>query len=133
MVFKSIKLRIVKGRKLLTFATVKLLQEHDDDIRALKEAVFNNEDSNNSSSDTQSPTTYNLSFTVNDGTNPVEGAIVTIGEITGTTGSAGGCTLSNVPEGSQTVTVTCDGFTNYSDTINVSEENTSFTISLTAE
>ena len=34
--FKGIKLRIMKGRKLDPFATVKLLQEHEDRITALE-------------------------------------------------------------------------------------------------
>ena len=76
--------------------------------------------------------TRNLTFTVNDGTDPVEGATVAIGDITGTTGSAGGCTLQGVAEGEKTVTVTAEGFENYSDTITVSSDSTSFTISLTA-
>ncbi|MBE6508253.1 MAG: carboxypeptidase regulatory-like domain-containing protein [Methanobrevibacter sp.] len=76
--------------------------------------------------------TRNLTFTVNDGTNAVEGATVAIGNITGTTGSAGGCSLNGVAEGEKTVTVTAEGFENYSDTITVASDSTSFTISLTA-
>ena len=78
------------------------------------------------------PTTHNLNFIVTDGSNPIQGATVTIGEITGTTGSAGGCTLSGVTGGEQTVTVSADGFEAYSDTITVDSEHLSFTISLTA-
>ena len=80
----------------------------------------------------EQPTTRNISITVNDGTDAVEGASVAIGQITGTTGSAGGCTLQAVADGEQTVTVTAEGFENYSDTITVSGDSTSFTISLTA-
>lgn len=76
--------------------------------------------------------TRNLTFTVNDGTDPVEGATVAIGDITGTTGSAGGCSLNGVAEGEKTVTVTAEGFENYSGTITVASDSTSFTISLTA-
>lgn len=78
------------------------------------------------------PVTRDISITVNDGTDAVEGASVAIGEITGTTGSDGGCTLQGVADGEQTINVTATGFDDYSDTITVSENGTSFTISLTA-
>ena len=77
-------------------------------------------------------TKRDLSITVNDGENAVSGVSVAIGEITGTTGPAGGCTLKNVEDGEHTITATKEGFTEYSDTITVSENNTSFTISLSA-
>lgn len=76
--------------------------------------------------------TRNISFTINDGVDPVEGATVVIGTKTGTTGSAGGCTLNGIPDGDNTVTVTAEGFVDYTDTITVSADDTSFTISLTA-
>lgn len=77
----------------------------------------------------------NLSFTVKDdaGTpEPVENAVITVttGK-TGTTGSAGGCTISGVLDGSYTITVVAEGFEDYSDTIVVDESHTSFTITLT--
>ena len=77
-------------------------------------------------------TTRTVNFTVNDGTNPVESATVAIGDVTSTTGSAGGCSLQNIHDGEQTVNVTCEGYTDYTGTITVSEESTSFTVSLTA-
>lgn len=77
-----------------------------------------------------------LSFTVKDSEstpNPIEGAVVTVttGK-TGTTGSAGGCTITGVLDGSYTISITADGFEDYSDTIVVDESHTSFNISLTA-
>ena len=63
----------------------------------------------------------------------VSGAVVTVGESTGTTGPVGGCTVKNVTDGEHTVTVTADGYNDYTGTITVSEDNTSFTISLTAK
>ena len=120
--FKSIKLRVIKGRKLNPFAVAKVLQEHEDRIKALE-----------SEEPSPEPITRDISFTINDGTGPVEGATVTIGSITGTTGSAGGCTLHGVEEGDKIVMVTKEGFTDYSDTITIDAEHTSFTISLTAE
>jgi len=77
-----------------------------------------------------------LSFTVKDSEaspNAIEGAVVTVTSgKTGTTGSAGGCTISGVLDGSYTITVIADGFEDYSDTISVSEDNTTFNISMTA-
>ena len=79
------------------------------------------------------PTTRNISFSINDGTDPVEGASVVIGETTKTTGSAGGCSFNEITDGEHNITVTAEGYTEYNDTITVSENSTSFTISLTAE
>ena len=69
---------------------------------------------------------------MNDGNSPVENATVAIGDVTGTTGRAGGCSLQIISDGEHTVTVTKDCYTDYTGTITVSEDNTSFTISLTA-
>lgn len=78
------------------------------------------------------PETVNISISVKDDQDsPVNGATVSIDEISSTTGSAGGCTLSNVPTGIQTITVTKEGYDEYSDSITVSSENTSFDITLT--
>lgn len=76
------------------------------------------------------PETTNLSVTVTDGTNPIEGATVSIDEISSTTGSAGGCTLQDVPEGSQIITVIATGYNDYTDTIEVSSLNNEITIIL---
>ena len=124
--FKSIKLRIIEGRKLKPFATAKVLQEHEDRIAALEKG-------DDPSPDPQpEPVTRDLSFTINDGTDPIEGATVTIGAKTGTTGAAGGCTIKDVEEGSVSVEVAKEGYTTKTETITVDETHTSFTISLTA-
>lgn len=159
--FESIKLRIIKGRQLNPFATAKVLQEHEDRLKAI-EGGTGSESAEGSLlyrvkaletilGDTDDDTVYDdavlsqrisaledkfrrdLSFTVKDNANPVEGAIVTVttGK-TGTTGSAGGCSINGVLDGTYTVTVTADGFEDYSDTISVDESHTSFTISLIA-
>lgn len=83
------------------------------------------------------PEKRNISVSVTDGTNPVSGASVSLtknSEIiaSSTTGSAGGCTLSNVEDGSYTITVTKDGFVDYIDTVITSLDNASLTIELTA-
>ena len=65
---------------------------------------------------------------------PVEGASVSIGESTGTTGSAGGCTVKDVPVGDGvSVSVTSTGYVDYTDTITVTSETDSLTVKLTAE
>jgi hypothetical protein len=87
----------------------------------------------NPNQENETPTTRNVNFIINDGETAIQGAVVTIGEITGTTGSAGGCTLHNVSDGEQSVNVTADGFISKTETITVSESNTTFTISLEAE
>lgn len=78
-------------------------------------------------------TKYDLSFTINDGTTGISGATVTIGDVTGTTGSSGGCTLKDIEEGSQSVTVEATGYITKTETITVDTDHTSFTISLTSE
>lgn len=82
----------------------------------------------------ENPETENISITVQDAEeNPVSGASVSIGNISSTTGVAGGCTLQNVPVGTQTIEVIATGYDEYSDTITVSNSSTSFTITLNEE
>lgn len=122
--FESIKLRIIKGRQLLPFATAKVLQDHEDRIKALEEG--------DSSSD-ETPVTRTISFTITDGTNNVDGATVVIGDVTKTTGSAGGCTFNDIADGSVSVEVSKTGYVTKTETITVSADNTAFTITLVAE
>jgi len=140
--FESIKLRIIKGRQLKPFATAKVLQDHEDRIKALENASSGSGSDNQQQEPAQqqepqqqevTPTTRDLSFTINDGTDPIEGATVAIGAKTGTTGSAGGCTLTGVEEGTQSVEVSATGYTTKTESISVDETHTSFTISLVAE
>lgn len=77
-------------------------------------------------------TTQSISFTINDGTDPINGASVVIGEVTKTTGSAGGCTFDNIKEGTVSVQVSKEGFTTKTEEITVDSTHTSFTISLEA-
>ena len=74
--------------------------------------------------------TVSISVSVNDGTDPVQHASVSIGEIQSTTGSAGGCTLQSITIGEQTIIVTAEGFESYSETIEVTLENNEFEIRL---
>lgn len=77
-------------------------------------------------------TTQSISFTINDGTDPINGASVVIGGVSKTTGSAGGCTFDNIEEGTVSVEVSKEGFTTKTEEITVDSEHTSFTISLEA-
>ena len=78
------------------------------------------------------PATYDIGVTINDGTDPVQGASVVIGETSKTTGSAGGCSFTGLEAGEYSVTVTADGYTEATETITVAADSLSFTISLTA-
>lgn len=77
-------------------------------------------------------TTQSISFTIDDGKDPINGASVVIGGVTKTTGSAGGCTFDNIEEGTVSVEVSKEGFTTKTEEITVDSEHTSFTISLEA-
>lgn len=66
----------------------------------------------------------------------VSGAAITLAfgdsTFTGTTGTAGGCNISNVPYGTYTVTATKTGYANYSGTVTVSRKSTDLPITLTS-
>jgi lipopolysaccharide export system protein LptA len=78
-----------------------------------------------------------VSVHVTDGTDAVASATVTITSIdgteyTGTTGSAGGCTISNVPEGNYTVKATAENYNEYTaSNIVIDSENTTLRITMT--
>lgn len=78
------------------------------------------------------PATQDISFIINDGTNPIQNATVTIGETSKTTGTAGGCSFTGIEEGTVSVEVTAEGYVDKTESITVDEDHTSFTISLTA-
>ena len=66
------------------------------------------------------PEKFNKNISVTDGSTPINGAVVSLDSgITCTTGSAGGCTLVDVPVGEHIVTVSAFGFETYTETINV--------------
>lgn len=84
----------------------------------------------------ENPETVDIAVTVTDGTDPVEGAVVTIGgkSCANGTGSSGGCTVKGVSVGENVaVSVTCEGYEDYSDTITVTSSTSSLSITLTAE
>ena len=77
--------------------------------------------------------TRTVSFTVDDGTDAIQGAYITIDGDTegkrGPTGSGGGCTAT-LTDGEHTLLVTAEGYTDKTETITVDSSHTSFTISL---
>lgn len=86
----------------------------------------------NDDSDDDTPQTQDISFTIDDGNDPIQGASVTIGETTKTTGSQGGCSFTGIEEGTVSVEVSADGYTTKTEEISVDSEHTTFTISLVA-
>ncbi|WP_295612128.1 carboxypeptidase-like regulatory domain-containing protein [uncultured Methanobrevibacter sp.] len=62
--------------------------------------------------------------------NPVGQVDVAIGDITSTTGNAGGCTLRNVPVGTVTITATKEGYENYTQEVNITSETETLEIIL---
>ena len=75
-----------------------------------------------------------VKVTVTDGENPISSANVSITDtdFTGTTGSAGGCTIRNVPLGQYTIEASKDGYiTSLEDlTVNVGENLITITLEL---
>lgn len=76
------------------------------------------------------PTTRNISFTINDGTDPIESASVKIGTETKTTDNTGSCSFNDIEEGTVSVEVSKEGYTTKTESITVDETHTSFTITL---
>ena len=138
--FERIEVRIIKGRQLIPFATAKVLQEHEDRLNALEgknssgDASSDSDDSEDNSSDSgeHQQNVRDVKFTVTMDGNPVSGATVTMESVSGTTGSAGGCTLKNIPDGIHRVDIGGGDVTYYpqSQSIQVSADKTNFTIVL---
>lgn len=78
------------------------------------------------------PEKQNISITVKTGDTPIQGAKVTIGKVTKTTGSQGGCSFTNIEEGDHKVTIKKDNFQDKTQTITVDDDHTSFNISITS-
>lgn len=93
-------------------------------------------ETNQSSANTEETTeTVDINVTVTDGSNPVQGAVVTIGgqSCANGTGSSGGCTVSGVEIGTGVaVSVTCEGYEDYTATADITTETTTMSITLTA-
>ena len=94
-----------------------------------------NPDDEGGQEETTTETTVDVSVTITDGTDPVQGAIVTIGtqSCANGTGSGGGCTVKDGPIGEDVaVSVTCEGYEDYTATEDITAETTTLTIALTA-
>ena len=100
-------------------------------------AVLGGEEGSSEEEETVTTPKRSISVTVTDGTDPVNGASVVLTKssetiASSTTGSSGGCTLQNVEDGTYTLTVTKDGFTDYTSSVTTSENNTTLSVELTA-
>ena len=73
-----------------------------------------------------------LTITVDDGTNAIEGATVVIGETTQTTDSNGEVEFGNMPYEDYTATISKEGYTTATETIAFRSNHKSFTVSLTS-
>lgn len=142
---KFSKLEAFRGGKPIVSRWWSILVDLDSRLSALENGGTSNDNSNSNSNDNsnsnsndnsnesqqpQSPTTRTLSFTINDGTNAIDGASVTIDSTTKTTGSAGGCTFTDMADGTYSVEVSKEGYTTKTELITSDETHTSFTISL---
>lgn len=81
-----------------------------------------------------------MSVTIDGTDTPIQDVDVTLTDttdsdvtFTGKTGSAGGCTLSNVTVGSYTVTAEAEGYTDYEDTLTVTAETDTLEIEMTVK
>ena len=86
-------------------------------------------------------TIYTITCSIDDGTDPVQGAVVTFTDSTdssivftsGASGSAGGCTVKPVA-GTYVVTAECEGYEDYTHATNVTvSDDDTLSISLTEE
>ena len=78
-----------------------------------------------------SPVTYLVTFTVTDGTTPVEGAVITINDSELTT-DAGGEDSIHLADGEYGYTVTAEGYEDYTNSLTVSGDGVEEEIALTA-
>ena len=78
------------------------------------------------------PEKQNISLTIKCGDVPIQGAKVTIGKVSKTTGSQGGCSFTGIEEGDHKVHVTKEHFEDKTATITVDDDHTSFNIGITS-
>lgn len=83
------------------------------------------------------PENVSVSVTDSESSTGIESVTVTLTdaeeqEYSGTTGSAGGCTIQNVPSGEYTVTATAAGYNEYTGSFTVSATSKNLAISMTA-
>lgn len=83
------------------------------------------------------PENVSVSVTDSESSAGIENVTVTLKdaeeqEYSGTTGSAGGCTIQNVPPGEYSVTATAAGYNQYTGSFTVSSSSKNLSISMTA-
>ena len=71
---------------------------------------------------------YNVSFKIQDGETAIQGAVITLDGKSKTTGSAGGCTFTDIEEGLYEITVEATGYETQTGNIRIDEDHTSITI-----
>lgn len=81
----------------------------------------------------QPVTTRDIGFTVTDGTNALSSVTVSVASKTGTTDGSGECTISEVEDGTYTVTYTKTGYVTVTNEITVDSTHTSFSATMEAE
>ena len=70
---------------------------------------------------------YNVSFKIQDGETAIQGAVITLNGKSKTTGSAGGCTFTDIEEGLYEITVEATGYETQTGNIRIDEDHTSVT------
>lgn len=71
-----------------------------------------------------------ITIVVDDGTDPIEGASVTIGEVTQTTDASGECTFTDMIYDDYSAEISAEGYTTKTETLQFRSNHKSFTISL---
>lgn len=86
----------------------------------------------NSESKPKEKLLFSVKPTVTDGSNPIEKVTVTLTNsdesYSGTTGKAGGCTISNVPQGEYSLKATKNGLDDYTSTVSIDKNNQSLNV-----
>jgi len=80
---------------------------------------------------TMSLLSYTISFTVTDGTNPIDGAVVSIGDVDITANASGVAEFSNMINGTYNYTVSANGYEDNTGSVNVNDADVSENVSLT--
>ena len=94
-----------------------------------KTATINVDDSH-TSFDIELEVVDTITITVDDGTDAIEGASVVIGETTKTTDSSGECTFTNMTYDDYSASISAEGYTTKTETLQFRSNHKSFTISL---
>ena len=124
----------IKGSKKRRFNYIMSKINQDDENNEGNNVGVEGQSDNNNTNNTPSSSLekYNISFSIKDDEGDgVGSATVTVDGISKNTGSAGGCSFPDITEGNKTVTVIAEGYEEYTETINIDANNTTFNITLT--